>query len=101
MPIALMLMVLFITMLLSVFQQASCYTELVVYSMEELMGNQTTNVPENVQLQEGDLIVYSNEVTIQFLTQYSIDSQLEQRVRVSEVEERLRRWQLIGSGLSK
>lgn len=101
MPIALMLMVLFITMLLSVFQQTSVYTELVVYSMEGLMGNQTTNVPENVQLQEGDLIVYSHEVTIQFLAQYSIDSQLEQRVRVSEVEERLRRWQLIGSGLSK
>lgn len=96
MPILLFLMVLFITMLLGGYRQAKLHSDLVVYSVESGWGNRT-EVNENVRkAEQNDLILYSQEDEIQFTKQYKLEFCLEQRKRISDTEEKLRRWQIFG-----
>lgn len=94
MPILLMMMVLFITMLLGVLQQACVHSELMYYSAES--ENTDWDTSEVALSMRGDRRTFSQNVNIGFVQGYNISSKITQTVRISQVEENLRRWQIIG-----
>ncbi len=94
MPILLMMMVLFITMLLGVLRQAYVHSELMYYSAESENTHWITS--ETALSIQGDRKTFSRNVNIGFVQGYNISGSITQTVRVSQVEENLRRWQIIG-----
>lgn len=94
MPILLMMMVLFITMLLGVFQQAYVHSGLMYDSAED--ESVDWDNPEIILSVQGDRKTFSRNVNIEFVQGYSISSDIRQTVRISGAEEKLRRWQVIG-----
>ncbi|MCM1494805.1 MAG: hypothetical protein NC089_03300 [Bacteroides sp.] len=94
MPILLMVMVLFITMLLGVFQQAHVHSELMYYSAES--KNTDWNTSDAMLSVQGDKRIYSQNVNMEFVQGYPVSGNVTQIVRVSRPEENLRRWQVIG-----
>lgn len=101
MPVILFLMVLFITMLLGVYRQAELHSNLVVYSVESNWENCLKEHEDARRMENDDLVIYSQEDTIQFTERYKLESYIEQKKRTSDIEEKLRRWQLLGDVISK
>lgn len=94
MPILLMMMVLFITMLLSVFQQARVHSDLMYYSAgSENLDRDTFNIDLSIK---GDKKTLVQDVSTGLIQGYNLSGKIQQTVRVSKVEENLRRWQVIG-----
>lgn len=94
MPVLLMMMVLFITLLLGVLQQANVHSELMYYSAEpERDDKQGPSVAISVQ---GDKKAYSQQVDVTLIEGYGISYDVTQTIRISNVEENLRRWQMLG-----
>lgn len=94
MPILLMMMVLFITMLLGVFQQAKIHSELMFYSAGQEESNwQNSAVTLSVQK---DKRTFSQKTSVTLVQGYDISCEVTQTVRSSSVEDNLRRWQILG-----
>lgn len=95
MPILLMLMTLFITMLLGVFQQAEVHSRLMYDSAvgeeEKYQQNDSVHI-----LFQKDKIIYSQGVKVSFVRGYEVSSKEQQVSRSSNVEDNLRRWQVLG-----
>lgn len=90
MPIILMIMVLFITMLISVLQQAKIHAELMIKAVDEA-------VLSNTILPEADKQVYEQKVEVELVQGYPIISKEQIIYRNTNTEECLRRWQLVES----
>lgn len=94
MPVLLLIMVLLLSLLLGVLKQAEVHTNLMRCSIsEKLQNEQSTEVIISTQ---GDKIIYSQQAEFALVKGYDIVSQEQQVIRVSKVEDNLRRWQLIG-----
>lgn len=94
MPILLLIMVLLLSLLLGVLGQAKIHTGLMRCSIsEKLQNEQSTEVIISTQ---GDKIIYSQQAEFALVKGYDMVSQEQQVIRVSKVEENLRRWQLLG-----
>ncbi len=101
MPLILLIMVLFITMLSGVYYQAELHSDLVVYSIESERENCLEKNEDVRRIEKNDLFIYSQEGMIQFVKQYELEFYIEQKKRVSDTEEKLRRWQLFGNVISE
>lgn len=106
MPMILMIMVLFITMLLSALQQAKAHAGLMITWTEEAYVDEMnstnerrsgTNPLEQPGILQQDVRVFSEEVTLEMVNGYEITSTEQQKIRITETEKCLRRWQLFGS----
>ena len=94
MPVLLLIMVLLLSLLLGVLKQAEVHTDLMWYSIsEKLQNEQSTEVIISTQ---GDKIIYSQQAELTLVKGYEIVSREQQVIRVSKVEDNLRRWQLLG-----
>ena len=105
MPVILMIMVLFISMLLSVLQQAKTQSELMIQWTEETCKaaeQKNLGLDWILRLDVGEGLnstkrVYSENVSTELVNGYRIDATQQQVIRVSATEDCLRRWQLIGN----
>lgn len=105
MPVILMIMVLFISMLISVLQQAKAQSELMIQWTEETCKEaeqETWGMDWIRRLGVGKGLnsakrVYSESVSTELVNGYRIDVTQQQVIRVSATEDCLRRWQLIGN----
>ncbi len=77
------------------------HSVLVVYSIESTWGYGSEENADVKTIAEGDLIIYTQDDVIQLARQYKLESSIEQRKRISETEEKLRRWQIIGDVISQ
>lgn len=94
MPFLLLVMILLLSLLLGVLKQAEVHTDLMWYSIsEKLQNGKCTEVAISAQ---GDKIIYSQQAELTLVKGYEIVSREQQVIRVSKVEDNLRRWQLIG-----
>lgn len=101
MPVILLLMILFITLLLSVFQQAKVHSTLMMEHTEDKdHGGSRENDGYSVEVQ-GDRRIYSKPVEVVLVQGYGITSVEQQVMRVSDIENKLRRWQLVGDMVSE
>ncbi len=101
MPVILMILVLLLTLLFSVFRQAEVHSALMPkYTMyensrtEEEKGKNTAS--EGKADAYGDRRIYSEKAEITWIQGYEISSVEQQIVRISDVEDKLRRWQMLG-----
>lgn len=88
--VILMIMVLFITILLGVLRQAEVHATLMT-EYEKLQGSNT----------KGDCLIYSEQTKITLVQGYEVSSVEQQVVRISKVEDNLRRWQIFGDMVSE
>lgn len=101
MPVILMLMVLFLTLLLSVLRQAEVHSALMTeYIMYENSGAAEWEGKDTAFEGSADVVgdrrIYSGEAEITLIRGYGISSVEQQVVRISDIEEKLRRWQMLG-----
>lgn len=94
MPVILILMVLFITMLLGGLQQAKTHASLMMEYTDE-------SVIEKTAVFEKDYQVYTQTVELEFVQGYPLHSIEQQIIRSTSEEERIRRWQVFGSLVSE
>lgn len=101
MPVILMFMVLFLTLLLSVLRQAEVHSALMTeYVMYENSGaakweEYDTGLEASADV-VGDRRIYSEEANVALIQGYGISSVEQQVVRISDIEGKLRRWQMLG-----
>lgn len=94
MPFLLLIMVLLLSLLLGVIKQAKVHTDLMWYSISEnTQHEQSIEVKTSTQ---GDKIIYSQQAELTLVKGYEIVSQERQVIRISKVEDNLRRWQMLG-----
>lgn len=106
MPLILMLIVLLITLLLAVLRQAKVHSALMTeYTSHE---NEKVNKVERMDIltdveeeTKGDRRIYSKSTELMLVQRYGIASTEQQVIRMSNVEDRLRRWQVFGDMLSE
>lgn len=101
MPLVLLVTVLMITMLLSILQQSGLHSGLVVDSVEEQLQEGSKLAASQNGRMEGDVRIYSEQSSVQLALGYSVNESVEQRLRVKDVEQRIRGWQLIGDTISE
>lgn len=94
MPIILMIMVLFITMLLGVLRQAETHAQLMLAYVDTDGKEQEGKVLQDAQ-------VYSEAVVVKLARGYEIYSEEEQILRTSVTEEKIRRWQILEGVVAK
>lgn len=100
MPVILMILVLLLTLLFSVFRQAEVHSALMTkYTMYE--NSRTEEKGKNTASEGkadayGDRRIYSGKAEITWIQGYEISSVEQQIVRISDVEDKLRRWQMLG-----
>lgn len=117
MPLILLVVVLIITLLLSDLQQAGIHSELVVYSVEQIIsrresvdkkniGNHelmhvTQSIPGYTKNRQEDVFIYTGKAELELAADYAITETVEQRIREVEVEKYMRRWQMLGEAVSE
>jgi hypothetical protein len=101
MPVILLIMVLFLTMLLGVLHQADMHSDLVVYSARQRLESSPETETEYIRQNKGDAVMYSNTSTMQFANEYALELQIEQTMRITDTDKNIRRWQLLGGIVSR
>lgn len=106
MSLILMIMVLLITLLLAVLRQAEVHSALMTeYTSHE---NKRADEVERMDIltdvekeTKGDRRIYSKSTELMLVQRYGIVSTEQQVIRMSNVEDKLRRWQVFGDVLSE